>query len=569
MNVKAIVFFLVLIAVTFSLPAQRTTPQTDIELPSDTTNVEPPAETKPEPDDPELELPDVLILGQDRYHRTVRDKKTVSPESPSLIRNQAAYEPMSIWFSRDEKKPTAQAADSLTVRQAWAKLKGGSFYTVLGDAGYWQKLTKGDALGHIWFDRSEGQFENTKYAEGGVSAKVSYELAPQVTGIARAAFDKYSRGLHTTAYQSNSTRFANHGFFAADMHYDINHISDGNLGFEVGGLALKSDSSDTELDHSDQVYYNVHFKYTAQYKKTQLSAHGDYVRETLDVESDSTNHKSALGTIGVEALQPISNVFSAAVGVDYHHFTLDTLDAQSRVSPYARLNLIPSAKVGLTLLASTGLAYTTFDEYWQDNFYLTHRLPMKPSEETLGLHLKMDIELSEHVKFTAGYKRQWMETMYYWQADSATALIGLNPISDVRLAEIQIGAVVSLNENTQLQINYVDYSDHVSEDENLTTEMNQLPYRADFRLPIRASIQLLPNMNLTLTADVVGERQKRLYSKDRLPAFGLFHADVSYNFNETISGLLSVNNLLDARYSIWEGYPETGIQVLAGVRAKF
>ncbi len=569
MNSKTIFFTLVFLVAALPLSAQKTTPKTDIDLPSDTTKVQPPAEKKPEPQDPKLELPDVLILGQDRYHRTVREKKTLAPESPTLIRNQAAYEPLSVWFSRDAEKPTAARTDSLTVRQAWAKLKGGSFYTVLGEAGYWQKLLKGDALGYVWFDRSEGQFTNTKYAEGGLSGKVSYELAPQVTGIARAAYNKYASGLYTTAFQDHAKRFVNHGFFAADMNYDINQISDGNLGFEVGGFSMQSDTSGTQINNSDEMYYNIHFNYTAQVKKTQFSAHGKYVRETLKVDKDSLSNKSALATVGVEALQPISTIFSAALGVDYQQFSLDTLEVQTRFSPYARINLVPSASVGLTLHVSTGFAYTTYADYWQENFYISHSVPMRPNEEKLGLQAKLDIELSEYFKLNAGYKRQWMETMYYWQADSTTALLGLTPLSDARLAEIQLGAVVALSDKTQLQVSYIDYSDQVPEELAPASNLNQIPYRADFRLPIRASIQLLPDMNLTLSADIVGERKKQLGSKERLPSFALFHVDVSKDFGPTFTGLLTVNNLLDARYSIWQGYPETGIRVLAGVRAKF
>ena len=42
MNSKTIYFTLVLLAVAFPLQAQRTTPKTDINLPSDTTKVQPP-----------------------------------------------------------------------------------------------------------------------------------------------------------------------------------------------------------------------------------------------------------------------------------------------------------------------------------------------------------------------------------------------------------------------------------------------------------------------------------------------------------------------------------------------
>jgi len=54
-----------------------------------------------------------------------------------------------------------------------------------------------------------------------------------------------------------------------------------------------------------------------------------------------------------------------------------------------------------------------------------------------------------------------------------------------------------------------------------------------------------------------------------LPAFGLFHADMSLNVARNISALLSVRNLLDAKYVQWQGYPEMGIIIAGGLRARF
>ncbi len=552
--------------------SQKSTPTTDISVPSDTTKYQPP-EIKPDPKDPKLELPDVLILGKDQYHRTVKNKKELAPESPSLIRKEAAYEPMSTWFRKQQSKPHFAASDSQLIRQVWAKLIGGSFLTFEGDAGYWQRLQQGDAAAYFWFDRSEGEPANSKYGNGGLSGTFSYDIAPKVKALFKAEYSRHGYGLQQAGYGlDRAKRHGGAGLFSADLQYDVNKISDGNLGIEFGGLGLASDTSGTEIGRSDNFYYNVHFDYTAQYKKTQFQAKGRYIRETLNTASDSLDSQSGFGVIGLEVLQPISTVFSAAAGLDYQIFTLDTLASTSRVAPYARINAVPSERVGLSLHLSTGYKHSAFKNYWLDNAYLSHRVPMQPAEENFGIKLKADVAITEQIKFRGGFKRQWMEKMYYWQADTSSGLINLNPIKDTKLTEIEIGVVAELSEKTRLQASYIDYADvipDVKDSVQTNANLNRLPYRPDFRMPIRASIQLLPQMNLTVTADIVGERPKNIFLSSSFPTYALFHVDLKYDVNDNVTALLSVRNLLDTPYTVWEGYDEMGIVVMGGVRAQF
>ncbi len=569
MKIKALIilFFLVFYN---GAPAQKATPTTEIAVPSDTSKTAPP-EIKPEPKSPKIELPDVLILGKDQYHRTVKDKKEVTPESPTLIRRQTAYEPLSSWFGSEEKKPHLQSSDSLPVRQLWGKLRGGSFFTFDGDAGYWQKLAKGDALAYLWFNRSEGQYANTKLAEGGLSGKISYEAAPKVMSIARVEYDRCSRGLYSSGYNvDNAVRTAGAGLFAVDLQYDVNKLSDGNLGFELGGVGVTDRAGGEQLNRTDNFYYDIHFDYTSQIKTMQLTGRGSYLRETLESTIDSASTYSSFAVVGVEALQPISNIFSAAIGADYHIFHHDTLYTRSRLSPFARINIMPNDYIGLSLHLATGLTYDSFLQHWENNYYLTYKMPLRPSEENFGFKLKGDMRITDKIKFQGAYAQHWMKEMFYWQADASNGLIALNRTSDVKLGEIQIGVIAEISARTRLQVSYIEYSDKLSaEPPPGMINLNRLPYRADFRMPIRASIRLLPDLNLTLTADIVGERRKDINSDAALPAYGLFHADLGKEFGRNISALLSVKNLLDARYSIWEGYPETGIVILGGVRARF
>ncbi|MBN1464293.1 TonB-dependent receptor [candidate division KSB1 bacterium] len=553
----------------FSALAQKSTPITDISVPTDTTAVQLPIE-KPDAKDPQLQLPDVLILGKDQYHRNVKNKKELTPESPTLIRRQAPYESMSTWFKRQDQKPTFDS-DSLSIRQTWIKVKGGSFLTFTGDAGYWQRFRGGDAAAYAWFDRSEGQFHNSKYGEGGGVGKFNYTAAPGVTALFRGEYSRFGRGLHSTGFQLNdATRGGGAGLFAADLQYDVKELSHGTIGVKFGGMAMTS-TGQVQLDRSSDFFYDLHLDYATQYRKTVLKGKGQYARETLETSADSARIQSGFGAIGFEILQPLSNYFSFVMGADLQFFTHDTLSNKTRFSPFARLNFIPSDKVGLSLHLTTGLKNSTFLQHWEDNPYLAHRLPQQPSDENFGFKLKGDIEISQYMKFKASFVRQWMKEVFYWQPDQ-TGLFHLEPIADAKLSEIELGVVAEISPKTHLQASFIDLSDKIAgiaDSLNLDADLNRLPYRPDFRIPVRASIQLLPKMNLTLTAEIVGERKKDITTFATLPTYSLFHIDLNYEVYENVSALLSVRNLLNAKYAVWDGYPEMGFVLLAGIRARF
>lgn len=560
-----------ILLISLSAPAQKTTPQTAISIPSDTTRDQPQPEKKPEPKEPRLELPDVLILGKDQYHRTVKSKKDLAPESPSLVHKQAAYEPLSIWFKRNEEKPYFEQTDSLTNRQLWGRLKGGSYLTFEGDAGAWQRLQHGDVAAYAWLDRSDGQHANSKYGQAGLFGMFSYEVAAKVKALLKAEYSHHSRGLQKSGYRiDDAVRYAGAGWLSANLQYDVNRLSDGNLGFKIGGLALTSDTSGVEIDKSDALYYKIHFDYTTQYKKTQIQAKGHYIRETLETKADSLRSHSGFGAVGVEIMQPLSSLFTAALGTDFQVYKLDSLVNKSRFAPYGRINFIPSSKVGLSLHLSSGYLHNMFITDWQDNNYAAHRLPQQPATENFAFKLKGDVEITEHIKFRGSFSRQWMKEMFYWQSDTSTGLFSRYPIADTKLTEIELGVVAEINDNTRLQASFIDYSDRIpaKEAQGAENTLNRLPYRPDFRIPVRAFIQLLPDMHLTLTADIIGERKKNLVTDGVFPAHGLLHADVNYDITKAVSILFSAHNVLDTKYAFWDGYPEMGIVVLGGVRVR-
>ena len=80
-------------------------PPTPITLPSDSAKAGSGQSQKVNIKNSQLELPDVLILGQDKSKRTINNKQDVIQAPPALLKTEKTFEPVSIWFSRESVKP--------------------------------------------------------------------------------------------------------------------------------------------------------------------------------------------------------------------------------------------------------------------------------------------------------------------------------------------------------------------------------------------------------------------------------------------------------------------------------
>ncbi|MBN1996315.1 TonB-dependent receptor [candidate division KSB1 bacterium] len=541
-------------------------PPTKIQLPSDTTKAAPRSDKKIDADKPAMELPDVLIKGQDRAIRDVEAKKDLQPESPTLVQPDSPYEPVFAWFQKDVTKPKLTDESGGLQKMTWGSLQGGGYTTVIADAGHWQKIDLGSYRAYGWVDRSSGQYNNSAFAQGGISGEINYEMAPQVTGNAFAQYELFSRGMHGAAI-SNMKRSGSTGRFGANLQYDVTKISGATVGFEMGGTGMRSDTSSALYDKSNDFWYNINFNYSTQLGRIQLTASGKFIRDAFKLEQDSVSSKSSMGGIGLEAFSKVSNTVTAALGVNFEMTTADYMKQKSRPSPYGRINIISGNEIGLTALFSSGYDYRTFSDWRMENPYLAHAIPLHAAEDKFALRVEAGYQMLSFLKMSGSFSRSWKENMFFWQADPVTQFINLYEIQDPELTEIHLGLIAQVNERTRLQAFYIGYSDKIDKEISIP-EINGIPYRPDFRLPVRATIELLPDMILTVEADVYGERRSRFNSEDRLPAFGLMHVNLSKTFSEKYTALFSVRNLLDSDYVLWENYPETGVYILLGLRAK-
>ena len=554
---------LVFLLVSYSSAQQKVIPPpTKITLPSDTTTVKKRVSVK----DSQLELPDVLILGKDLATRVIDSKKQITADSPTIIRLGSPYEPLSTWFAGEAFKPRLETESWINDRMSWVSLQGGGYSTINADAGHWQKIGLGGYRINGWFEKSGGQYHNSQYSQGGLMGKINYALTPQVTGITHIGYSLYKRGLHGAALK-DFVRSGSIGGFGADLQYDINRLSDGNVGFEIGNASMKSDTSSLRYDASDDFWYRLNGDYTISFSGVQFTLAGRYLRDSFKLRDDSTTTKSALGDIVLETHAQFSRKLTSVVGLMYQFADSDSLSRENRFSPYARFNYMPNNRFGITLSATTGYQLKTFSQWWQANPYLAHRIPQHISETRIGVNADFDYEILENFKVQVGLSRYWMNDMFYWQMNPHTHLVDLLSLEKTELTEIRIGLMAEVNDYTRFQVDFISYSDKL-DDDIFQSPGYGIPYRPDFRIPIRAAIRLLADMHLVITTDFIGKRRIRIDEKKTLDPYGLMQITLSKDFGRSYSALVTVRNVLDSEYEKWEYYPETGVHVLLGMHAK-
>lgn len=89
-------------------------------------------------------------------------------------------------------------------------------------------------------------------------------------------------------------------------------------------------------------------------------------------------------------------------------------------------------------------------------------------------------------------------------------------------------------------------------------------------LDIRASLELIENLKLTLNYYFAGERWTNFENNNiKMDNINDLNIGGVYDINESFSLNIKANNILSQKYDIWYGYPAQGINVAGGFTLKF
>lgn len=543
-------------------------PPTRMTLPSDTVQMTTTQQsTTAESEKPELELPEVLIQGTDRIVRLKSEKETVVPDNPTLVKPQTPPQIINSWFTLQSTKPQYQTGGPVIHNSTWGHLQGGSYASFAGDLGHWQELGRLRLHGRGWLDRSTGQYLNSQHSWGGLDLESDYHMSNKLTTSLQGEYRQSNLGLQEAALLGE-TRSGGSGTLEAGLGYDLAKNTTAHARLHFGTTRLTSDTNATNLDRTNDSWYEASGEVVSQILGLQLGAQGRYLGENLRQSQTSLKKTASFGEAGLESLFPISAAVSAGMGVNYHMVKVDSAQAVNRFSPYGRINIVPGNWLGISATVYSGYNYETFTKRWQDNPYVSHLLPLRPEETSLGTKASVDFQMTEALGFHAGFNYAEMTTLYYWQQDPATGYFTQQNTGDVRLLEFQGGTTWQPGDWLELQASVATYAASFP-DTSALAAYSYLPYRPQIRVPVQAILHLPSKFQLTMEGEIMGPREIDFSGGATLPGYDLLNATISRDFGQKFTVSLSATNLFNESYVDWEQYFQPGIRVFLGVKAKF
>ena len=542
-----------------AMAQERPLPPTRITLPSDTLTDA--ASRKLDAEAGRIELPEVVVLGQDRTVRQVVSKRGTPGDKPRLLVPE--YTPLSLFARRDNSRPLANDAAALRPRRLWASAAAGSFAARTADAGYSDRFEWGALRLAGWLDRSSGEFTNSQHAGGGLSGALSAPLQPGLTGRSTAALNWRHRGLHG-GRQAQMKRRTWEGFWDGEADYRLDPLSTLRGGLQLAGAGVTSDTSGSRWQHAGNLFMELHGQYQRQINEITLRATARYSRESLSMEGDSLDRVSGFGQIRAELQTSLSRAWQLTAAIGLESCQADS-NGSSRLAPSLHLAWIPSSRFGLSLAGWSGLQYRSFRERLAENPYMVQALPLAADDSPLSLQLRGELRPFPALLLEAGVVYGRYDGLHYWQREESTGLIALRRIGRIHLSTVQLGGRMEFNGGMALHGELEISGDHLDHAFSFDGR-DHLPYRPKYSANAAWTMPLPWQMELEAMLIMKGERRRGFDLGGRLPGYILLNAGVSRRLTRGFTARLELVNLLDRDYVVWEGYKEPGLQLRGGVR---
>jgi hypothetical protein len=558
---KTTVFILLISAV--SLAQKVEPPPTKIELPGDTTsqvdkqNQKLKAETN-------LQLPDVVIFGEDKSSRYAGSKKNIAPRAPAILAPVKTSSPATAWFSAPDK-PSLKSENPPDKPVGWAQLLAGSYNTILTDAGGAIKMKNIKTRMNAWYDKSKGQYVNSDYTKAGLDAGVRLQPMHHTLVQVNGYFNHDQSGVYG-APLPDLTRFVNHGHLTTRLKLHTLKHTRGEINAQIGDTKLHSDTSSTELEKAEDFWYRFYGDFSVPWKGIDWSVKSEYMHNQYRTGQDSSDALYSTGWLAFESLIPFSSRYSALLGIRFHQVKSDSFSRADRVSPYARFNAAFSDRVGLLASVESGYRIKRFTDWWMQNRFASVHIPLRPEEIDYAIQAEAIFEIFPSIKFHTALERTKLLHTFYRERSKESGFIVPQIITDVELTEIKIGVSVDISNRSYLHLFYIDYSDNVKSISVSPVEKH-IPYRPNYRIPLYAEFKLPYGFFFSTTTQFVGKRRTSLIEETELDEYILVDAMITKAFDR-FSLTLSADNLLDQTYQRWQGYPENGISVFGGIVVK-
>lgn len=500
-----------------------------------------------------LNLPDVIIYGEEKSVKKTGRKIKAKEENVNLLDNDVKYHP-SIYqpklspnklFLSDEQKQS-QISNIAT-------FKFGSFNTPYLMLKRSQESEYYDYSASGTYQHSDGQFDNSQFSIGEANLQFDLNINPEfeTTLAGNVYYSEY--GLHGANIAGLKRKLT----FGIAKFYSQWFLSSSSTA-SIDILLRQFNSSDKTSAKSklDEQTAGITGNFNRKFENYLLSVNAHYFHNSYRA-NEYFNLNAGLTF-------PFSHFFSLNSSIAVEKVT----SQHERLSPSLKLIFTPNARLGLSLKGSRYFNPQYCYDLWHQNPYISNNLNLIPENIKFDFTIDAEYRVLNELIVDAQISRRWIDDYSYWQREMITGVFELNQLNNIAITQLSGGVRYNFADRFVIHSQLSFFIDTIDND-SLAAADFAIPYLEAFRATTRLQTIFRRSILFEINSAWIGRRYTTLTKDNKLDDFFFIEIKVEKQMNSYLNILLGCKNLLNSEYDLWENYREMGLRFFIGLEGKW
>ncbi len=515
----------------------------------------------------QLQLPDVLIYGNDRSLRISGDKLSQPWDDARPISPQTGYQPMLDELDPAKNKNQLQSRSKGIGSRTLCQLDIGRFQKFNIAAGHWQDIRDYHFGAHGTYNRSSGQYKNSQFSQGAVQAQFSFPPTPQLTFFSQFDFYWANYGLYGSTIEDLERRKIG-GSLKIESQWTIDIEQSANFGFAYQQTNFH-DSNGDEFDSKGRLrHIGLTAGYQTNYWNIPIHWRAGYEYQGLTHRAtDSTNSKNYL-YLGASSSFSFKDYVTIRPSVLFENLDVNDSLSAYQLWPSIELVAMPFSQLGLRLRVSKELSPYNYVELVEKNPFLSLRTIFVPMRNELELRIGGEYTPTSSLSLNAEVIRQSWRSFGFWVREPDLGLLELGEFDKVRLTTLKFQTRYRLSPRASLDASLQWQFEQIDQD-SAAQAGDRVPYLERLRLPLNLDYQIDRSTRAVVSMVIIGPRYADRNNTQRLAGLALISARCDRRLMKNITAYGEINNLLNQKYQLWEKYPGQGFYFEIGLKGNW
>jgi hypothetical protein len=511
----------------------------------------------PQDKNPNVELPDFVILGRDVV--SLRKVEKFKPDFISIVSNEfikPTYKPDQLEVT-DISNPVGSdlsLLDSVNYKRGFIELKAGRYQLPAGEINYVYPFTRGFLLGSVKGLNQLDYVDNSgkQLLEG--SLDFAYTIPTDLNSFAGTKFSL--SGDHAKNYFK---------FFGSTDPGRKRTLNIGNAAIGIQNLYMKKFNFDlnagSDFTYLDNEKFNEALYYFNGFARFKFSDFGLGIKSSYQNQKLTTDSLSDFNSdyffIRPTASLEIFNKIMLEAG-----FTFSRSGDNYLNSLYASVGSELTKNLVLLTEYSPIGENLTAGRFLRDNFYYDQQiLPQIFLKKKNKLRATLKYEFSTYYQIDGGLEYYSSDNFPYYVSLNRDGFFDINT-TNVKSFDFFLNLLYHLGPYGYFYagINYVDAKN---------SDSQTIPYSPNFKADLTYGYYFLPALKGEAKLNYLSDRYSDLENKVKLSSIWNLGLKISYNIDEYIGVFFELNNILNTKRYIRENYQEKPFDILAGINFFF